>query len=324
MNEPTSATTEKDKTKEPKLRHEFVGMMFAVTIAEVGLQVAAVVQRGNWVHYLPAYSHLSLATIIVAASWVGWSLSPSAGARQDVRNVLHLGFLVLLTDVFLVVLYFILVRSVDFGAERHSPYIAPIPKVAFWIVFMFFVYLWWDFITKLPFLYNAKFDKTWFSIDGPRIVATLFCALVALWTKSLLGDPDRAHYIAADFALLGLILLFRALKDVCSFFFPRDALPAKELKLGKRRALIWATICILITVSGIAGARSEYSPSNSIVHRILIEPEPENRDSAATPSDKTENAEQQYSHSKGATEKQEPSKQQPSKKPGSVAKKSRD
>lgn len=97
----------------PKLRHEFVGMMFAVTIGEVGLQAAALVKVGHPWHFLPAYSHLLLATVVIAASFVGWSLSPAPGAQEDVRNVLHPEFLVLLLDVFLVIVYFILVRSVD-------------------------------------------------------------------------------------------------------------------------------------------------------------------------------------------------------------------
>ena len=32
--------------REPKLRHEFVGMMFAVAVGEVGLQTAALLQAG--------------------------------------------------------------------------------------------------------------------------------------------------------------------------------------------------------------------------------------------------------------------------------------
>ena len=47
-----------DIDRGPRLRHEFVGMMFAVTIGEVGLQVAGLVQAKHYVHYLPFYSHL--------------------------------------------------------------------------------------------------------------------------------------------------------------------------------------------------------------------------------------------------------------------------
>src|SRR5579862_6393754 len=106
------------RNSEPRLRHEFVGMMFAVTIGEVGLQAAALVQAGHVVHFLPAYSHLILATVMIAASWVGWTLSPSPGATQDVSGVFQPEFLVLLVDVLLVIVYFILVRRVDFTGEK--------------------------------------------------------------------------------------------------------------------------------------------------------------------------------------------------------------
>src|SRR5205807_1748814 len=96
-------------------------MMFAVTIGEVGLQVAAVIQARHFWHYLPAYSHLTLATIAIAASGVGWSRSLSPGAREDVEVVFQWEFVVLLLDVTLVVLYFILVRTVDFGKDKQSP-----------------------------------------------------------------------------------------------------------------------------------------------------------------------------------------------------------
>jgi hypothetical protein len=104
----------------PKLRHEFVGMMFAVTIGEVGLQAAALVHVGHPAQFLPAYFHLVLATIVVATSWVGWSLSVAPGARQDVGGVFQWEFIVLIVDVSLVITYFILVRTVDFGSEGSS------------------------------------------------------------------------------------------------------------------------------------------------------------------------------------------------------------
>jgi hypothetical protein len=72
---------------QPKLRHEFVGMMFAVAIGEVGLQAAALFKTGDFLRYLPAYSHLTLATIMIATSWVGWTLSVAPGARRDGRDL---------------------------------------------------------------------------------------------------------------------------------------------------------------------------------------------------------------------------------------------
>src|SRR5579864_8561232 len=105
-----------EKETDPKLRHEFVGMMFAVTVAEIGLQVASLVQQKNFSqqYCIPAYVHLVLATFVVATSWVGWTLSQSPGARHDVTKIFEVEFWVLLTDMALVIFYFVLVRSVEF------------------------------------------------------------------------------------------------------------------------------------------------------------------------------------------------------------------
>jgi hypothetical protein len=261
--------TKGSSEEEPKLRHEFVGMMFAVTAAEVGLQVAAVVQRDHGIHYLPAYTHLLLATIIVGASWVGWSLSPSPGARQDVHHVLHPAFLVLLTDVALVIIYFILVRSVDFGAERNPPYIASVPRVIFWIVVMFAVYFFWDLIAKFPFFYKRKFDVNWIIQYGTRILATAICLSLAVALKWLFGDPDRVHYIPADFTLLCLILLFRALKDVCTAFFPTksQAIVASQ----KKWAVSWTIGCLVFMVAGIIWTRCPHPLPSGIAQEIQKE-----------------------------------------------------
>ena len=134
---------------EPKLRHEFVGMMFAVAIGEVGVQTASLVRAGDWVHFLPAYSHLFLTTIVIATSWVGWTLSPAPGARRDVRSLFNRDFLVLLVDVFLVVVYFILAKTVDLAGEKELQLNASARPETLWILVIFGTYIFWDVLTKL-------------------------------------------------------------------------------------------------------------------------------------------------------------------------------
>ena len=55
----------------PKARHEFVGMMFAITVGEIGIKVSDLINHGHVLHFLPAYAHLLLAMVVVASSWVG-------------------------------------------------------------------------------------------------------------------------------------------------------------------------------------------------------------------------------------------------------------
>jgi hypothetical protein len=143
-----------EKETDPKLRHEFVGMMFAVTVAEIGLQVASLVRQTDFSFqlYLPAFSHLLLATIVIATSWVGWTLSQSPGARHDVSKIFEAEFVVLLIDVVLVICYFVLVRSVEFGkpeGEAKTVWSISAAPEARWVLYIFGLYFVWDFVTKV-------------------------------------------------------------------------------------------------------------------------------------------------------------------------------
>jgi hypothetical protein len=131
----------------PDLRREFVGIMFALAVGEVGLQAAALVQAGHPFHYLPAYSHLLLALLVIAASWVGWSRTQVPGAKKDVHELFEWAFVVLLLDTAMVVTYFILVRTVDFSDANRR--IDSAEDVALWHVVIFGLYVVWDLVTKV-------------------------------------------------------------------------------------------------------------------------------------------------------------------------------
>jgi hypothetical protein len=268
-------------SESPHLRHEFVGMMFAITIGEVGLQTAGLVQAGNPIHYLPAYSHLLVATVLVAASWVGWSRSPSPGARSDVAAVFQLEFVVLLVDVFLVICYFILVRTVDFSKES-APRIDPSSKLAFWIVVIFAVYLGWDLITKGAIHFSDLKSKTnekgeawfrssikpWFKKYGVRLFPTIVCFILALILKALVSIANAPQMLAADLALLSLVLLFRALKDLASAWFVSASSPEKNLLDRARVPLIWSIVCSLGIIVGVSGVEGCWSLPGNVVHEI--------------------------------------------------------
>lgn len=234
-----------DQDSDPKLRHEFVGMMFAVTIAEVGLQIAALVQAGHfvsWIHFLPEYAHLLLATVVIAASWVGWTLSVAPGARHDVKRIFQWEFLVLLLDVALVILYFILVRSVDFEKEQVAPHTASASKVGLTLCWIFFLYILWDILTKvIIFLRDRQEEagKKWFTYwlreYGSRMLPALVCLGLAGAMTSLFRTVDRPHLLTADLAFLALVLLFRVLKDVISAIFPTEHVRAERTVLATVR-----------------------------------------------------------------------------------------
>lgn len=224
---------------EPTLRHEFVGMMFALTIGEVGLQAAALVKAGHFVHYLPAYSHLLVATVMIATSWVGWSLSRAPGARLDVTGIFQWEFVILLLDVSMVVTYFILVRAFEFEKANDVPRIDPPSSMDFWVAVIFGLYIVWDFVTKV-FIPQKKPDATWFEKYG-RMLPTVACLIIACGLTYVLRSADLPHYLTADFALFSLVLLFRALKDLVSAVTkkPRDQVVVSKIRWGS----FWTILC---------------------------------------------------------------------------------
>jgi hypothetical protein len=241
-----AAAPSSETEKEPKRRHEFVGMMFAVAIGEVGVQTASLVRAGNWIHFLPAYSHLFLTTIVIAASWVGWTVSPAPGARRDVRSIFNRDFLVLLVDVFLVVVYFILAKTVDLVGEKEPKLNASARPETLWILVIFGTYVFWDVLTKfLDFLETRNNPpegrkkqsfKEWCKEYGIRMLPTIFCFLVLWFTKRIFDAADAPHVLTADLALLSLVLLFRALKGLTKL--------VTEPTMKKGWLILWTCLCI--------------------------------------------------------------------------------
>ena len=263
--------------REPKVRHEFVGMMFAVTIGEVGLQVASLMQAKHFIHFLPFYFHLFLATIVITSSWVGWTLSQAPGARRDVTGVFTWGFITLLLDVFLVVTYFILVRTIELGKGKEPARIDPPETVAFLILVMFSLYLLWDLITKV-FAYEKARDGEWMRNCGLRMIPTLVCLIIAIIIRNQLKNTDLVHYINADAALLALALLFRGLKDGVSEGFPRSGETPNRTKVWK--AMTWSLICGFGIILGTTSAKYSW---HLLPTRFAVEIQaPVNQEGAAT------------------------------------------
>jgi hypothetical protein len=241
-----------ESNSEPKVRHEFVGMMFAVTIGEVGLQAASLVHAKHYTHFLPFYSHLLLAIIVVTSSWVGWSLSQAPGNRRDVDGIFTWGFCTLLLDVFLVITYFIMVRTIEVGKLPEQARIDTPEKEAWLIVLMFALYFVWDIVTKM-LAYDKIRDGPWSRNCGLRMLPTVACLFLAIIVRWQVVGFQLVHYVNADIALLALALAFRAFKDVVSEGAPRKG---KEFKRRKFvTAIVFSSVCVLGIGYGIASAR---------------------------------------------------------------------
>lgn len=188
-----------------ELHREFVGMLFALAIAEVAIRSAEVVNNGlSFWTKAPALSHLILAGMVIATSWVGWGRSRYS--QSDVIHPFTKDFVELLLDVWLVVIYFFIVygteRLVEVNGARTIQ--ASIRVEALWILVMFVTYVLWDLV--------SKWGK-WSDL-AQRVWASILCAVLAVWTFwSLQELQGTVPVMLGDLCLLILVLLFRAMKN---------------------------------------------------------------------------------------------------------------
>jgi hypothetical protein len=207
---------------EPRLRFGFVEMLFALTAAEIAIQASDLVKYlGIDTAVLPAYTHLLVATTLVTTSWVGWLKSKAPGNRLDVEAVFSWPFVVLLLDVFLVVCYFIVVRGLDAKGSGDS-IVRAAPSAAnetFWLMVVFAGYFLWDVLTKALIGYADEQQKTLLQRlqsrrFWKRAWVSAACLLVSIVMWQLMRGFTRTwSVVAADGALIAVILLFRALKQ---------------------------------------------------------------------------------------------------------------
>jgi hypothetical protein len=196
------------------VRFAFVEMLFALTMAEIGVQTADLVTRGPGIqNALPAYAHLLLALTLVATSWVGWTWSLAPGNVRDVRYVFSWEFVVLLLDVLLVIAYFIIVKGVDI--QRPSDARVVIEPSAgnetLWVMIVFAGYSTWDFLTKA--IMSAP-DADSGARFWPRGSISLGCLIIAWATWYFLGKTTNpTGVVLVDAALLSLVLCYRAMKQ---------------------------------------------------------------------------------------------------------------
>ncbi len=231
---------------EKGLKHEFVGMMFAVTVGEIGIKAADVIRFGNFSDHIPAYTHLVLSLVLVALSWVGWTKSRSPGAQSDVIGIFDKAFLILLVDVLLVICYFILVRFSDFVQEGAAPKYEPsaAPECQ-WICVIFGIYILWDLLTKS----KKGMDKDAMIRAIYRTLVTVICFSISFLIMRMYSNVQVSNIPAVDFALISLLFLFRAGKSLVSFRMPEVQTIQPHWDRGY---LKWSIALILIIVGLLA------------------------------------------------------------------------
>ncbi len=215
-----------DPERGRELHREFVGMLFALAIAEVAIQGATLVNgKLSLSECAPSYSHLILATAIITTSWVGWGWSKHS--LSNIRHIFTCDYCELLVDLWLVAVYFFIVKSVELPSDGGLEIIPSYYEETRWVVTIFATYFVWDLITKVREDDKQKRMQRsgqrfgWLKRDDnnrlvilQRIWASVICTILSaavFWTLSM-GEPGSRAVIEIDIALFAIIFLFRALK----------------------------------------------------------------------------------------------------------------
>lgn len=205
----------------------FVEFLFSLAAAEIAMRFATVFDTGadwwSW-NFLALNVHLLMSLILIAASYLGWKKSEiSHRDTSKISSLISWDFLELLLDVVLVTVYFILVHLSEVPILSATALAATAPTIAVSMIpeavcvpFVFVLYLIWDVISKLP----SRIDKKTGKPFGPGrlfrrgrisfIVATMSVTMSAVFWNPAAAAQD---VIAFDVAIIGLVVLFRELKE---------------------------------------------------------------------------------------------------------------
>jgi hypothetical protein len=200
------------------LRLDFIEMMFALAVGQVGLEIGDFFDASMSISTHPyVMTHLILAVYIIASSWVGWQRSKSRGSREPLLNPFDKSFYMLLIDLFLVICYFIIVKGVDKPRLANQENFKPdsMTEVA-WSGIIFINYCVWDIIAKLINVVpenNYKLKLAWGEYL-PRCYQAIICLLLGwIFILPTSHDISSRGVVLTDIALLSVFVLFRALKS---------------------------------------------------------------------------------------------------------------
>lgn len=242
-----------ESTKEDALKVAFVEMLFALVVADLAAHVSDLVDVGpGWGNdRWPALAHLVLGLMLVATSWVGWRQSKSPGVKEQVRNIVSWQFVGLLLDVLIVILYYLLIRSVEVEQVNGKPALgaASARPEAMWMCAVFGVYAIWDLVADI-FSPGCLPDGSWGlkcvmagRALGVSVFASVLSFVLAYFVFRLAADGAPWHQVVAmDAALVCVVVLFRNAKLLENWLAPMagvDTLKAfKPRPWGKRD--VWA------------------------------------------------------------------------------------
>ncbi|MUP36811.1 hypothetical protein [Labilibaculum euxinus] len=198
-----------------KLRFDFIGMMFALAIAQVGVELGDFYVKSLSIRdHLYVLTHLLLAIFIISSSWIGWQKSKSKGNNEAITDSFSLSYIVLLVDLFLVIFYFIIVKGVE--KPTNTTQIASGDPEVFWSMVIFGIYFIWDIITKLIDIENHEtlaWKLKWKTFLKRGYQAPLCFGIIFFLFQPMTEIKTSNSVVILDIALILTFALFRGLKS---------------------------------------------------------------------------------------------------------------
>ena len=220
--------TEQDITKssvgeiEDPLRYTFVEMLFALAVGQIAIHTADFLSvDASLMQVLPAAMHMVLSLLVIGSSWIGWRQSKSPGMKQQIESIFSRRAIGLLLDVLLVILYFILVRSVELQQKDGNTFLTPASArpEAVWLAWVFCIYIVWDLLADVfspNCLTKNSFSGVAFQALRVSVVSVAASAICLGMTVFVLYRAAEGllpiQVVLLDCALMMIVLLFRVLK----------------------------------------------------------------------------------------------------------------
>lgn len=212
------------------LKFDFIEMLFALAVGDLAIEFSQLIIQNVLQNYFYIYSHLLLALFILAFSYVGWRNSTSTGHLKSVKSIVSISFIILLLDLVLVIIYFIVIHSVEtYNDERKVAMPAEAMTETRWSIIIFLIYVIWDILTKLiDEKYNligavyirkrvinlkAFVTRTW-----PTVICLFLCLLIYMTLKSkfyqnIISSDKNEYVVVVDILLFLIFAIFRGLKQ---------------------------------------------------------------------------------------------------------------
>lgn len=271
MSDPAQVTNPRASgTSQNELRRTFIAMLFALVAATVAQQIAEMLfvltggwdlassPKNMWDNLLfgngllfASFSHALLALLLVSMSWVMWSKSQAAGHSTEIAQIFSKEFVLLLIEVFLVVLYFAIAKTMEQNFSEYSKNksisayvgVASARPEALQMMWVFMVFFVWDVIVDVFYSPRDPHPIHIHSRIGAFVPGVLtYCSISlvcvgAAWVVSRFAPSSGTPYEAlwGDIALIALLLFFALGKQL--EFYAIKLFPGEETRRNTRRGM---------------------------------------------------------------------------------------